>query len=161
MKDILNMGITEVPLPMALQKLLKAKSKITRKKLLKKLWDNDDEEIFLGLELSIDNDINFGVTSVPIWDDADDGTIVLPFNEFYDFCMLVKFKKIDKSDIEKKILELANKSGTFEWNNFYRLILLKKLQSTLPVKEIVETLKEIQDETKNNKSDANIILKRK
>ena len=53
MKDILNMGITEVPLPMALQKLLKAKSKTTRKKLLKKLWDNDDEEIFLGFSCDV------------------------------------------------------------------------------------------------------------
>lgn len=159
MKDILNMGITEVPLPMALQKLLKSKTKTTRKKLLKKLWDNDDEEIFLGLELSIDSEIDFGVTSVPIWDDEDDGTIVLPFNEFYDFCMLVKFKKLSNSDIENKILELANKSGTFEWNNFYRLILLKKLQSILPVKDIVETLKEIKDE--QSKSDASVVLKRK
>lgn len=162
MKNVLNIGLTEVPLPMALQKLFAAKTKITKKKLLKKLWENDDEEIFIGLEISLDQSIDFGVSSVPIWDDDDDGTTVLDFNKFYNFCMLVKFKKINQKDINDKILGLANDSGTFEWNNFYRLILLKKLQSKLPMKEISEVLYEIQEENRKNIiSDADIFLKRK
>lgn len=161
MKNILNIGLTSIPLPMALNKLLSAKTKTTRKKIIKKLWENDDEEIFLGLDISLDDSIDFIVTSVPIWDDEDDGTTVLDFNKFYEFCMEVKFKKLSKTDIDDKILKLANESGTYEWNNFYRLIILKKLQTKLPIKEIAETMQDIKKELEDNKkTDVNIVLKR-
>ena len=94
MKETLNLGMTDIPVPMMLQKLRTCKSKSTKKKYIKKLWESDAEELFLGLELSMDKNFDFGVKSVPLWDDSDDEMVTLDFNKFYDLCMLIKYKKI-------------------------------------------------------------------
>ena len=162
MKSVLNLGMTPIPVPMALQNLEKAKTKTTRKKIIRALWDNDDEEIFLGLEVSMDDSIDFMVNSVPLWDIEDDMKTVLDFNLFYQFCMNVKYKKLSKKDIENKILELANMAGSNEWNKFYRLIILKKLHTTLNLSEFTEVIKDIKTEMEKNKdSDVNIRLTRR
>lgn len=162
MKQTLNMGMTDIPIPMMLQKLRECKTKTSKKKYIKKLWDFDAEELFLGLELSMDNGIDFGTKSAPLWDDSDDGMVTLDFNKFYDLCMLIKYKKINKSLVPEKILELANEAGTDEWNNFYRLIILKKFHTTMPLKEIEEVLKEIKEERmKKIGNDTSVVLSRR
>lgn len=160
MKDVFNLGITQISPIFIIDKLTTLKTKKSRMNILRQAWDSDSESFFIGLQISMDNDVDFMCDKVPAWSD-DDCEETLSFEEFYIFYLAVKNMKYTKEEIDNKILELANKAGSKEWNIFYRKILLKKLQDILPMEEIIQFLKTIEDETKIDRSDTSVLLKRK
>lgn len=162
MKDVFNLGITDMPPVQIIDKLNKLKTKSSKLKLLRQAWDSDSETFFIGIQISMDKSVDFMCDKVPAWDDNEDGSDSLNFEEFYNFYLMVKSGRFNKETSHKKILELANKAGSREWNEFYRKILLKRLHYDLPIDIIITLLKQIDEENKSKiTQDVSVTLKRK
>lgn len=128
------------PPMMILEQLGKAKSKARIKKIIEKAWDSDSEGFFVGIQLALDKDIPVP-EKVPAWDGEDSTPGSITMEEFYSTLQDIKHKKI--TDIKKTVTALAEKSGTDEWNKWYRRILTKELTSDLPMETIIDVLKEL------------------
>lgn len=159
MKDIFNLGFLETSPLVIIDKLNTLKTKKSKLKVLQQAWDNDSEKFFIGLQISLDNDVDFKCKKVPAWND-DDMSEKLNFEKFYEFYMNVKHKILSNESINDTIIELANESGSKEWNIFYRKIILKKLQDDLPMDIIIEFLSTIEKQSCTKTDDVSIILKR-
>lgn len=159
MKDVFNLGFIETSPMVIIDKLTTLKTKKSKIKVLQQAWDTDSERFFIGLQISMDESVDFKCKKVPVWDD-DDTSEKLNFEKFYEFYMNVKHEILSEEVINDTILDLANESGSREWNLFYRNILLKKLQTILPMDVIIEFLSTIEKQYTNNIEDVSIILKR-
>lgn len=148
MKDTFNLGITPMPPILIIDKLSSLKTKSSKLRLLKQAWDSDSESFFIGIQISLDNNVDFMQENVPAWDDNDDVSESLNFEDFYNFYLKTKSGEYTKEEAKTKILELANKAGSREWNEFYRKILLKRLHYDLPMDIITTLFKQIADENK-------------
>lgn len=128
------------PMPplMILQQLEKAKTESRIKKIIKTAWDSDSEGFFVGLQMTLDSTID-AMKDVPYWDDSDSTPGALTMEDFYESIRNLK-NQINKKQI---IIDMAEKSGTDEWNKWYRRILTKELTKDLPMNTIVEVLKEL------------------
>ncbi|AXH72729.1 MAG: hypothetical protein [Caudoviricetes sp.] len=160
MKDVFNLGFLETSPLVIIEKICSLKTKKAILKLLKQAWDNDSEKFFIGLQISLDCDVDFKCTKVPAWDD-DGADELLDFEKFYELYIMVKNNKLTETEINSIILEMANSSGSKEWNLFYRKILLKKLQDDLPMDIIIEFLKGIEEKSTNVPQDVSVVLQRK
>ena len=125
---------------MILEQLEKAKSSARIQKIIEKAWESDSESFFVGIQLALDKDI-LVPTSVPAWDDNDSTPGELTMEEFYSILQNIKLKKI--TDIKQTVIDMAEKSGTDEWNKWYRRIITKELINDLPMKNIIDVLTEL------------------
>lgn len=74
-------------------------------------------------------------------DDGFEGNFT--FEEFASLFDKVTQVNANKEEARLLVLDAANEADVYEWNNFYRKILLKKLHLDLPMPVIIETLKEL------------------
>ena len=162
MKDVFNLGITPMSPVMIIQKYEQLKTKSSKIKLIKQAWDADSESFFIGLQISMDNNVDFMSEKVPAWEDSDEeDSIHLDFEKFYLFYLKVKNNQYTKDEIKSEILDLAQNAGTTEWNIFYRKILLKRLHIDIEISPIIEALKQIEkNNTKNTNKDVSEILRK-
>lgn len=129
-----------MPPMMILEQLSAAKSKNKITKIINSAWDSNSNEFFVGLQMSLDQSIPVPKT-VPMWEGEDSEPSSCTMEEFYFTITEYKNQPIDA--FSNKIQELANRISTSEWNNWYRKILTKKLQTELPMNIIVDTLKQL------------------
>lgn len=164
------------PMPpmMILEQLKKAKSDKKIDSIITKAWESDSQEFFLGLQYSIDPLYDYKVSKVPEWDldgQPDDGSGDFTFEEFYKLTQFICFSKlITIEEIDKAIIDAAQKANMTEWNLFYRKIILKKLHKELKMDVIAKSISRLTNQSKlatvthkkaNDSSDASIVLSRK
>jgi hypothetical protein len=133
---------TPLPPLSVLERLAKAKTSKKRRSIIKEAWDSDSEEFFIGLELSSDPTLDFGITSAPLIEDIDDGSEgSYTFRQFYDLCQRLAHEALSSSERKNLIYDAAERANISAWNLWYRKILLKKLHQELPMLDIIEELK--------------------
>lgn len=120
-----------------LLKSLKTANPERTRKIVKKEWDTNNEEFFVGLQLALDPSLN--VKNVPAWDDNDDALGSITMERFHSDMMKIK----TGSDPAKIVPTLAEMSGSNQWNLWYRKILTKDIVKELPMDIIVEVLGEL------------------
>lgn len=125
-----------------IEKLLKAKTEKQIDKIIKTAWERDSQEFFLGLQYSMDNLYDFIITKAPKYqDDAENEASNYNFSDFFKLInFITKSKNISVEEIMSKVRKDAEMCNPVEWNNFYRLILLKKFHTTLPLDAIIKSL---------------------
>lgn len=128
-----------------INQLEKAKSSNTRKKVIKKAWDSDSEDFFVGVQLCLDRTIPI-ITSVPEWEGSDSSPGELTMQRFYS---IVQTMREASTDLHKTAIQISEMSGIDEWNKWYRKILNKTLTNELPMDDIIEVLQELTS-SKNN-----------
>ena len=128
-----------------LSQLEKAKSSNTRKKIIKKAWDSDSEDFFVGVQLCLDKTIPI-ITSVPEWEGEDSTPGELTMERFYS---IVQSMRISSTNLHETAIQISETAGIDEWNKWYRKILNKTLNNELPMNDIIEVLQELTS-AKNN-----------
>lgn len=161
-----------IPFMAILEQLSKAKSDKQIDKIITKAWDSDSQEFFLGLQLSIDDTVDFKVHKAPEYETSeDDGTNAFTFDDFYNLVLkITQSKNISIEEIKDLIREAAGKCNPKDWNLFYRKIILKKLHKDLKMSAIIKSLNRLTNpqgnanlthKTAKQTSDASVILSRK
>lgn len=128
-----------------LSQLEKAKSPNTRKKVIKKAWESDSEDFFVGVQLCLDKTIP-KIESVPEWEGEDSTPGELTMERFYS---IVQSLKTPSTNLHETALQISETAGIDEWNKWYRKILNKTLTNELPMNDIIEVLQELTS-AKNN-----------
>jgi hypothetical protein len=124
-----------------LQRLQAAKSKKALEKVIIDAWNSDSEEFFLGLEMSVDPNLKFGITSAPEIQDPDDGDPgSFTFNDFLALTQSLSSAQLDEAEARRAVVEAALRCNVSEWNKWYRRILLKNLHHQLPMDVITKVL---------------------
>ncbi len=124
-----------------IQKLDVAKSKRSQEKIIQDAWNSDSEDFFLGLEIALDPNMNFNLSTVPEIQDNDDGSEGdFTFKEFYLLAKQLANGQISGDASKKLLIDAAMKANISEWNLWYRRILLKTLPNYLPMDIIKNSL---------------------
>lgn len=122
-------------------KLSKTSDPDEQARIISDAWNQDCEEFFIGLDLAINPNIDFGVSRVPEIQDEDDGEPGdLTFTRFYNLAMQLASGNLGDLTAKSLIEEAALSSNITEWNLWYRRILLKSLAKFLPMEVIQTTL---------------------
>lgn len=127
-----------------IQKLNQAKTDKAKAKIIKIAWQSDCEDFFVGVELSFNLSVNFGLKSAPEIQDVDDGSPgSLSFKEFYQLAVQLSQSQLNPDQITESVTDAAMRANVTEWNEWYRRILLKTLPKYLPMNIIKDTLVEL------------------
>ena len=128
-------------------KLSKTKSKKKQAEIITEAWNSDCEEFFIGLDMALNPNLNFGVNRVPEIQDEDDGEPgELTFDSFCHLAMTLANGSQDQASAKSLIEEAALSSNISEWNLWYRRIHLKSLPKFLPMEVIKDTLMSLTSE---------------
>ncbi len=124
-----------------IQRLAAAKSKRSQQKIITDAWQSDSEEFFLGLEMALDPSQDFHLDSAPEIQDVDDGDPgTLTFSAFYLLAKSLANGDVKGEFAKRAVDEAAMKANISEWNLWYRRILLKTLDKSIPMDVIRSTL---------------------
>jgi hypothetical protein len=126
-----------------LQKLDHAKTDKAKHKIIKEAWLNDNDEFFIGVQYAVDQSKKFNITSVPVVQDDDEESGDLTFLEFLKVANKISSSETTTELASKLVNDAALKANIFEWNLWYRRILLKTLPKYLPmtiIKDCLSTL---------------------
>lgn len=108
--------------------------------VLKNVWNSNDEDFFIGLDLATNPQLDFHVDRVPALDEEDDEPGSLTFAQFYELAMVLAHETPSDNDIHRLIEETALIANAQEWNLWYRRILLKSLHKHLPMDVVVSNI---------------------
>lgn len=134
-----------------IEKLKKAKSDKRRESIIKEAWETNSEEFFLGLQFSMDPLYDFKIKKVPKYEEAIDEVGEFTFDDFFKIVtQITKSKNISLEEINAIIRDSAEKANPKEWNEFYRPILLKEFQDTLPMQSIISQLSKLTNQNFSN-----------
>jgi len=125
-----------------LKRLKMTKKPEIQKELILQAWQ-ENENFFVGLQLSCDPTTKVVVDKVAHFDVEDDAPGSFSFQDFINLYDQVTQVDMDPSKARELILDAAAEANAAEWNHFYRRILLKKLQDDLPMDVIAKTLSEL------------------
>lgn len=127
--------------PVDVVRALQSDDETKQRQALMEAWESC-EDFFVGLQMSMDPQAVPNVPSVPKIDEADDGTGSYSFEEF-----TVLFEKlcsdINPKEAKKLIISAAMRANVSEWNLFYRKILRKNLQDSLPMGLVADVLQKL------------------
>lgn len=120
------------------------KTKDTKVKIsnyIKKIWESDNiDELLLLIDIHLNYDI--GEVHIPEFEEPENEDTKYRFNNF--FKLITDLKEAINIEEKEKLLEnSALECNEYYWNNLYRLTLLKKLDTVINVKVIIETLKKL------------------
>lgn len=109
--------------------------------IVKKAWEEDCDEFFVGIEMSLDESLDFKLKSVPEIQDPDDGEEgTFKFDDFKVLTAKLLDPELDDKTRKNLVNEAALSANITEWNLWYRRILLKNLHKYLPFEVIASTL---------------------
>lgn len=109
--------------------------------IVKKAWEEDCDEFFVGIEMSLDESLDFKLKSVPEIQDPDDGEEgTFKFDDFKVLTAKLLDPELDDKTRKSLVNEAALSANITEWNLWYRRILLKNLHKYLPFEVIASTL---------------------
>lgn len=94
----------------------------------------DNQELFEGFELALSPYITFGVKKVPTHSGPDGQG--LPWSAFKELCNLLSTRQLTGDDARTAIELALTASGTKQWNDWYRRILIKDLRCGVSEKTI-------------------------
>lgn len=114
-------------------------SRLAKEAILSREAAANNQVLFDGIRLALDNLISFGVKKVPMHDGPDGQG--LSWEEFTELCTLLYTRKLTGHAARDKI-EAALKSSTQDqWNYWYRRILIKDLRCGVSEKTVNKILK--------------------
>ena len=94
----------------------------------------DNQELFEGFELALSPYITFGVKKVPTHSGPDGQG--MPWTAFKELCNLLSTRQLTGDDARTAIELALTASGTQQWNDWYRRILIKDLRCGVSEKTI-------------------------
>lgn len=118
------------------------KNQSLQRELILDAWQNC-EQFFIGLQFSVDPQYQVCLTKVPELqeDDGFEGTFTM--DKFIHLFEKATDPNADPAEIRILALDAANESNFYEWNLFYRKILLKRLHDDMPMDLITNILSEL------------------
>jgi DNA ligase 1 len=122
-----------------IQELAADNSRLAKEAILKREADAGNEEFFEGCRLALDNLKPFGVKKVPIYSGPDGQG--LPWAAFIQLAESLYRRELT-GHAARDAIELAMSASTKDqWNDWYRLILLKDLKCGVSEKTINKVIK--------------------
>lgn len=104
--------------------------------IIRRAWNSDSEEFFIGLDMCLNPAMDFGVSKVPGLPEDDEEPGTLTFQQFFQMAMTLAHDKPAPDTAQRSIESAALSANAEEWNLWYRRILLKSLQKHLPMETI-------------------------
>lgn len=124
-----------------IKQLVATSSRLDKEAIIKTSMQGGLDEFFQGVKMALDNMYVFGVKQVPIkTEDAGQG---LPWPAFVELAESLKNRKIT-GHAARDAIELAMSVATQDqWNNWYRLILIKDLRCGVSDKTVNKVAKQL------------------
>ena len=117
-----------------IQKLGSDNSRLFKESVILGEIGTENHVFFAGAKLALDKLVTFGVKQVP---EAKADGPGLPWSEFVtELATPLQNRFITGHDARDKIIELMNKATIEQWNDWYRLILIKDLKCGVSEKTI-------------------------
>ena len=139
----MDIKLQNMKLKQIIKRLTMTKDPKLQKEVVLGAWEHCDH-FFTGLQMSCDETVVVKLSKIAEIQDDDDGFDGgFTFDEFtkiYDEATQVNY---DEQRTKELINEAIAKVDIYEWNNFYRKILLKKFHEDMPMDVIIETLQEL------------------
>ena len=112
-----------------INKLQSTDSRLEKENIIREEANNDNQIFFKGLRYALDSTITFGVKKVPSHGGPDGQG--LPWSVFEALLQQLQTRELTGNDAKSAIEFVMSASKKIEWNNWYRLILIKDLKSGL------------------------------
>lgn len=126
-----------------IKKLQATNSRLDKERILQETWDAGCVDFFTGAKLACDGLVTFGVKKVPEESLGNGINKTTAFNDFIELAGKLSKRELTGHDARDAILVFMANCDDNDWNNFYRLILLKDLKSGLSETTINKVLKKI------------------
>lgn len=111
-----------------LKQLQSTTKRLEKEAILTKAWEAGHKDFFAGIKLANDGLITFGVRQVPI-KESNDGKEWLTFSHFINLAKDLQTRQFTGHAARDVLISNMNACDKDEWNNFYRLILIKDLKA--------------------------------
>lgn len=108
--------------------------------IIAEAWNQDSEEFFIGLDLAISQEHQFGLERVPGLSEEDEEPGTLTFGQFFNLALNLSKGNLLPEQVSQMVDEAAMEANALEWNLWYRRILLKSLHKHLPMEAIQKEL---------------------
>lgn len=116
-----------------------------KEEILRNAWNDGERNLFIGIRMAYDKLITFGVKKVAEIEGIDDDHFesTYTFDNFINLTNKLSKRELTGNAARDAIHQAASASRTDEWNNFYRLILLKDFKCGISETTVNKVLKEI------------------
>ena len=114
-------------------------SRLAKEAILEREANSDNQELFEGIRLCLDNLTTFGVKQVPKHSGPDGQG--LPWVSFKELAHLLYTRQLTGHDARDAIELALTASTTSQWNDWYRRILIKDLRCGVSEKTVNKVLK--------------------
>ena len=114
-------------------------SRINKEQIIEAEAQADNQELFEGFRLCLDNLITFGVKQIPSHGGPDGQG--LPWVAFKELAHLLYTRQLTGNDARNAIELSLQASTKSQWNNWYRRILIKDLRCGVSEKTVNKVLK--------------------
>ena len=115
-------------------------SRLNKEDIIRAEAKFNNEELFEGMRMALDNLITFGVKKVPTHGGPDGQG--LPWSAFKELCHLLYTRQLTGNDARDAIELALSASTQNQWNDWYRRILIKDLRCGVSEKTVNKVLKE-------------------
>lgn len=114
-------------------------SRLDKEAILAAEAEADNQELFEGIRMCLDNLVTFGVKKVPTHGGPDGQG--LPWAAFKELAGLLQSRQLTGNDARSAIELALSASTQSQWNDWYRLILIKDLRCGVSEKTVNKVLK--------------------
>ena len=116
------------------------RSRLGKEAILEREIRSDNTILFYGIKYALDSFMTFGVRQIPEKTDSGPG---LPWVDFTELLNKLVNRKITGNTAKDEITRLMNLATQDEWNNWYRLILMKDLRCGVSEKTVNKVVKNL------------------
>lgn len=124
--------------------LRESPGRLDKERVIRDAWEIGCYEFFLGAQLAYDKLITFGVKKVPLRNGGDDVN-ELGYTEFYELSDRLRRRELTGNNAIEHIGKAAISSSDDDWNDWYRLVLMKDFKCGATATTINKILKEYGD----------------
>ena len=116
------------------------RSRLGKEAILERECRDGNDILFYGMKYALDSFMTFGVKQIPEKTDSGTG---LNWGEFTELLTKLVNRKLTGNSAKEEITRLMNQATQDEWNNWYRLILIKDLRCGVSEKTINKVVKNL------------------
>lgn len=113
-------------------------SRLAKEAILEREAKADNQELFEGIRLCLDNLTTFGVKKVPLHSGPDGQG--LPWEAFKELAHLLYTRQLTGNEARDAIILALTASAKSQWNDWYRRILIKDLRCGVSEKTVNKVL---------------------
>ncbi len=125
--------------------LMDSPGRKNKEQIIRDAWESQCFEFFMGARLVYDKMVTFGVKKVPTYEDVVGDINIegnLLWQEFYQTADKLRKRELSGVLATTNISDIIKESTKEQWNDWYRLVLMKTLKCGITEKTINGVLKE-------------------